>query len=478
MTLESRLRGIVVFAAFVLAVYLATQTKLYYWDGISFAINIENARSAFDAQLFHPNHLVYDVLGRALYTLTHALGFQTRALTILQIVNSIFGALAAGLMAWLLWDIGGSSYAAFSLAGVFAFSATWWRFATDADSYVPAICFVIAAFISARKSRLISAGVFQALAMLLHQLSIFALPVLLLGAARKSGTRALIPAGISAAISAMAYILAFGVVFPGASLAGLWNWMTYASPDAHFTFDVARNLEWSITGTVKLFFGGRLSAAVHGIHHATFLVPMVFSATAAALLAFQVTRYGWPRLRRTSSWDVELGLLWMLPYAAFLFFWLPQNTFYRLFYLPPLIVICGALFSGNGGAGGSYRLLLTACAMALANLAFVIIPGMSVEANPPLQFALSLNQSWKPGTAIYYDTLTPDDWTLLYFNPKTNWIPLKDLTSPESIPNDAWIETTAYDRLQRTKPEWLSGRIRAQQTLIDADHRIIVSALR
>src|SRR5262249_6479514 len=148
----------------------------------------------------------------------------------------------------------------------------------------------------------------------------------------------------------------------------------------------------------------------------------------------------------------------------FLFVWLPHNTFYRLFYLPPLIILGAVVVSKADSDARGYRLASVAAVIAFANLAFVILPGTKVEANPPLQFAQALNRVWPPDTQVYYDTLTTDDWTLQYFNPQTTWHPLKDL--PLADGREVWIETTAYDRLKQTNPGWLAQRGGPQESLI------------
>ena len=46
----------------IAAIYLAFPTKVYYWDGITFAQAIEDASSP-NATLTHPNHLIYSYVG-------------------------------------------------------------------------------------------------------------------------------------------------------------------------------------------------------------------------------------------------------------------------------------------------------------------------------------------------------------------------------------------------------------------------------
>jgi hypothetical protein len=58
---------------------------------------------------------------------------------------------------------------------------------------------------------------------------------------------------------------------------------------------------------------------------------------------------------------------------VFLFFWLPQNTFYRLFYLPALILLFGLLLAARPHRI-SRTLAVFVIAVALANFLFMIYP--------------------------------------------------------------------------------------------------------
>src|ERR1044071_3667209 len=88
----------------VAAVYLLFPTKVYYWDGIVFAQAIEDAAngSAPPISLAHPNHLVYNFVGYFFYRLLRGFGFHVRAITALQILNSVISATCAGILLMIL----------------------------------------------------------------------------------------------------------------------------------------------------------------------------------------------------------------------------------------------------------------------------------------------------------------------------------------------------------------------------------------
>src|SRR5215468_7493278 len=76
--------------------YLATLTSDYFWDGITFALQIEKVARGERAirLLFHQNHLLYDLFGYALYWPARAIGPGVRALTVLQLANVALGSWA------------------------------------------------------------------------------------------------------------------------------------------------------------------------------------------------------------------------------------------------------------------------------------------------------------------------------------------------------------------------------------------------
>lgn len=162
-----------------------------------------------------------------------------------------------------------------------------------------------------------------------------------------------------------------------------------------------------------------------------------------------------------------VSTVWVLIYVVFHFVWLPQNTFYRLFYLPALIILPG-LFAWSryphGAYKPSYRLATLTIAMGLANFLFFIFPYSHPEKFPPTRFALEMNDQLSGRTIVYYDLENSDNNLVRYFAPTTRWIQLKepntlmhDLNGLSSQGWTVWLETTAIDRVSSTPQgiEWL-----------------------
>lgn len=176
-----RLNASVVNAFLLLAIagiYILFRSHTYYWDGVSFALAIESVYrgdSPF-AVLFHPNHLLYDVLGYFLYAFVRNFGFHVRAIAVLQYSN-LFVSLCCGYLVFrIARRFFGTSPAAYFCWLLFSFGALWWHYSTDADAYILGTLLLMLAFTSLLQEGswfLILAAIFHVLAMFCHELSVF-----------------------------------------------------------------------------------------------------------------------------------------------------------------------------------------------------------------------------------------------------------------------------------------------------------------
>jgi hypothetical protein len=460
----------------LLLLYLAFPTKVYYWDGITFAQAIEDALAP-KISLVHPNHLLYNFAGYFFYRLLRLLGFNLRALMALQILNSILSAGSAAVLFVILRDLFRSLYLSVCLTLLFSLSATWWKFSTDANAYIASVFFLLVSFfliLPDRKPSPLPLAVAFFAAMCFHELAVLAFPVFALGLYLQDGAisirrrfgNVILFSVASFALIVTAYALAFYFATGVFDVARLLRWSAYYSPDAETQFNLWSNLTYSLRGEVRLFFGGRLSLLKGLINPAIIVLIGLLIFTALLLIAKAL--WSLPKLRLRSlrlmprqKTVLMLALLWVTLYLLFLFFWLPQNTFYRLFYLPALILLLGMALSASEQTRGCHTFVtaLFVIAMVLANFLFLIYPSAHVEKYPPLAFALQMNREWPAGTVIYYAAANSDEALVRYFNPETRWQPL-----PPEFPKDspAWLETTAIDRLYATAEgaHWLRVHVR------------------
>jgi len=432
--------------------YLLVPTRNYYWDGLTFAINIEKQLPA--RELLSPSHLIYSLAGLWLYKAALLIGLKTRALFLLQAVNALLAGACVPLVERALRRRGVSMGSAIAGALCFAFAATWWRFATDANAYVPAILLLLCANDLLETGRCVwLAGLSHAAAMLFHELAILYLFVALVRLAsdaphdRRRARSLFIYATAALATVAAVFLLAYRTVFGGFDLAQFPSWLTTHSPDAVFSFAPVGDVALTLRGTLRLLFGGKVSSAW-----------VVIGVAAGELVVWRLSR---PEAGSLSERRSSADLAWLGIYAAFLFFWMPQNTFYRLFYLAPLVFLTERYLK-------RIPLRLLATALFLWNAAFLIYPQSRVANNVPLRFALEQQARWPSGTPVAFHIFHPDLWTISYFNPQASWIglPVMDVPVLERSRTDAaqrgqalWLEATAYDFVMasETGRNWLAS---------------------
>jgi len=551
----------------VLAVYLAFPTKVYYWDGVAYSLEIENP-GKFRPTLTHPNHLVFGPAGYYWYRSLRAVWPGVRAIQALQVMSSVFGAASAAVLCATLLSLGASAYVALLLALLLAFSATWWKFATDAGAYVPSVFFLVVCawlLLGTRRPRPALLAAAHTAAMLFHQLAALFFPAAIVGlwivhssagrlvAAAEAGGHAprntlpgtrhaaygtrrgalgatLIYCAITLPITLVCYYYGYYLNERTLNPRRFLAWITFHTPDSRFTFDVLGNTAKTLASHLKLLCGGRLTA-LEPLGTITRAAVALLLAGLAAALIWKVLRYrsgagtlmrtavsssksairspgapGAPQFaRRRGSPQSAMCLAWAACYLAFLFFWLPHNTFYRLFYLPALLLLLGFLTERAVGQAstpaGSTRsgqprawtpgpLALAVAIVALWNFVFFIHPNSRVSANPPLALAREMKQQWAPGTVIQYATLNSDDWILMYEHPQTRWIPLATpgldslrdrVREAQNAGHALWIETTALDLISSTPAgaEWLAAHTRpaATRELVNSRQRIRLARL-
>ena len=322
--------------ALPLFAYLLLPTQNYYWDGVAFAINVEKQLPL--RETLHPNHLIYTAANVWLYQAALLLGLRIRALFLMRFVNSVLAEVCVLLMYRALRRRNTSLHAAIVGSLVFAFAATWWRFATDVNAYIVSIFFVLCAndlLDRARKRQdavtwhLALAAALHAVAMLFHQLALLFLPVALFRL--RDRNKAIVYLGTSLLPVGIAYALAYQTAFGRFDIAGLLGWVAAHSPDSAFSFQPIRDLNFTLLGTLRLFFGGRIAQVR--------VEPVTVAGAAALAACIAAMTVLWSRGGRLRFSPIPKELqLWMAVYGVFLFFWMPQNTFYRLFYLAPLVL--------------------------------------------------------------------------------------------------------------------------------------------
>ena len=483
--------------------YILLLTKNYYWDGIFFAHTIESA-PRLNASLVHPSHLLDMVFQYVIYRAVLLAGFQPRALTVMQISNCVFAAVAASVFFRICMESFKSLYVSLVATALFAFSATWWKFSTDANSYVLAVLLLLLCFnlaLPQRKPSPFRLAMVHVLAMFVHQLSVLFFPVAIAalifqcrGLPRNDRIKCVAKYVLTVvSVTVAVYFAMFYLATGSLSVRAFATWITYFSPEHGFTFSVWNNLVYTLRSQWRVFFGGR-TGFVRDLWG-----PVILTLVAVSLLV--VLAFFGLMLRRVSELKAAvttaireraqfkplttLCIIWALVYIVFLFFFIPQNTFYRLFYLPALVTLVGKFLTTIKSSPSHvrrYRAALFVAAVFLSNLTLSQYPSSQVRANPPLQLALTLNQTWPAGTMVYFASSNSDNLLFRYFNPGSVWVEVspdvlaRDLSVLPPSGRSGWLETTLIEQLEATAEGkvWLNTHTlaRPEYELVNRKHRI------
>jgi hypothetical protein len=476
--------------------YSATLTADYYPDGITFALQIEKVAKAERGAdlLFHQNHLIYNGFGYVLYRITQAFGFSMRALQVLQIANAIAGAVAVGVFYGLAFHVTRSRAAAILSAAALAFSALWWRLATDANAYVISILLILicARALMANKPSWIWAGLALAGAMLFHQVASLFYPAALAAILatphiRKKGRFAL---GLSAA----AWVPTLCAYYLGASLLhdikdplGVIRWATSNPSGVSPSRNPLRGIALLPRGHLDLIVGHNFAlyrSQAGWIEHLFTLIAV------SAAIGFIVNAAREPRRSEFLKGLYQLGCdiraqwrlcgsmlaIWAGAYLAFLIFWEPWQTLYRAFYLPA-VALGFALVLWNlrhvMGASFTNTAALAIATLVFFNLSFFVLPHMRANANPRMAAARQANQVWNEATVIYYADRNSADTAFEYFNDKTEWrrlTPAMKANIDDEIRRaldqgkQVWLNKGAVDALGS---EWLARRAHGREILLE-----------
>jgi hypothetical protein len=468
-----------------LIVYFSLPTKNYYWDGIAFARDIESVdRDTNPGILFHPNHLLYNAGGYAAWKVARQFDRNIRALAVLQLTNSILAAGSVALLFRLMIEAFRSRYIAACFSLIFAFSATWWKFSTDANSYISSVFFLLVTSFtilprettSDRPNIVVPAFTYAA-SVLLHQLAVLFYPAAVLGIwYRRRRIAPLIQFSLMAGLMTLtAYYAAFYFYRDTYHAAKFADWLTWHSSDSSFSFDFGRNLLAAAISHVRVFVGGRL-ALVRQSWGVLMALAIAASAGCTAIM-FQRLRglsISRPLIDAKDSPLVRVAAAWIGAYLVFLLFWLPNNSFYRLFYLPAVILIAGAVANSQKGDGRQRHQALASAAgfLFFFNFAFHIYPQAQIAANPLLEPAISMQKVWSQGAVVYWDVFNSNNTTVMYFNPRVVWKGLwgrvwigdveQTMQAAYASGGSLWFDSAALFRFAAKDQElrqWLNTRV-------------------
>ncbi|HKQ99809.1 MAG TPA: hypothetical protein VJT09_04000, partial [Pyrinomonadaceae bacterium] len=262
-------------------------------------------------------------------------------------------------------------------------------------------------------------------------------------------------------LTILTYYYSFYLQTGRADFRTFFRWTTSLSPEPGHSFSAWGNLVYTVNGHVKLFASGRTLFLKDSLDAWTIALLAALLILVVALLYKLLRSFG--ELKRLAATVMRregrfhslrlLCVAWIAPFFVFQYFFIPQHTYYRLFYLPALIVLLGTYLAPIDAAQAHrrrYRAALLVAAIAVSNLIFYIRPLAQVKNYPPLAVALKLNAAWAPGTIVYFASRNSDNSLVRYFNPAARWVEVDRETMESEVRNlqpegSAWMETSLID---------------------------------
>ena len=441
---------------FFAALYLLTPTADYFWDGITFALQIEKVANGERgiSLLFHQSHLLYNIFGYLLYQIAHLLGWQVRALDLLQVVNSLLGAAGVAITFMISHRLTKNLYAAAIGACFLGVSVTWWKLSTDCDAYVLSTTLLLLCLLNltGRKPRWYAVALALALAMLMHELaSLFTLAAVAFvwqnDVIREKRKFALLMTGLAWGIAVGAYYVSAATLFKLTHPFDVIRWATTnpslitpeRNPLPGLLITPRTNIDLLLGHSFTLF---RQEAGVliwsFVLAFALLLALFIWKALLGNRLTGFLTTLR-PSAFKTDDRFKRLLLclaIWVVPYNILLCFFEPQDPYLRLFYAPALAILIALALArfhsyvpaSEAGTGRNGAITLPSGASALAvlafacfNLAFFILLFMQAKSNPLVVLAKQANHLWGERTVVLFTKRNESDTTFEYFNTRTKW---------------------------------------------------------
>jgi hypothetical protein len=466
-------------------VYLATLTSDHYWDGITFALQIEKVAKAEArvALLFHQNHLLYNAFGYIAHRATDFFEFDIRALYLLQCANVAIGAGSVLIFFRMAARATRNTYVALVCTGFLAFSAAWWKISTDANAYIVTILLilVVASNILGEKPRWFVAGLALAGAMLFHELASLFYPAALAAvfSSKTIDTKARFAASMSALAGAVTILGYYSCAYLLNGLTNPIDVLKWAASNPSLK-PVSSNPVEAILLFPKInvdailghnfgLFRQQGEWIEITIALASVVVFVVFAFTAARKVdvvgAARTLREFAPEMTQARKQIGLMVIVWIGTYALFLLFWGPL-IYFRAFYAPAIGLGLGlalANYHTVTSSKPSRAAALAVVAFVLFNLAFYIAPNMRANANTRVAEARKARRVWNEQTVVFFGARTESDTTFEYFNPSTEWRKLLrvSLTELESEiaraynqGGSVWLNTSAALLVDA---DWLAG---------------------
>jgi hypothetical protein len=429
-----------------LLLYVPLRSIHYDLNGISDARAVESA----SVRVFSPNHLLYDPLGLVLYHAAQQLGYDGRAIFVLQLLTAVCGAFGLGLAFIAFKRMTEDSVAAFAATIWLGTSWAYWSFSTDVAYIVPSAMIVLAALavlvghhLSSR--RLIAVSGVTSLAILTWQANALLIPILILLVLAathdrpiRSRARAVgILCGVTLALTGVVYLIVGVLVYSVRAPSELMRWaLNYGG--AHLPMWGRMGIDrivplatTAVASVIPLWSGLGLRTIARGSIDPS-KVPTQLSVLALLLLV------GWSVITtardRTTGRYRSFGLPWLLSayalFGLFAFWWDPYEP--KWFVVPNVFLAAVLAIACAEGRGRHWGLpILVACLVVIAagNFSAQIWPRHS-QPNPGMQTAECIASHTGGNDLVLAADWTWDGYTQYFYSRHTlNLISLFGATS-------------------------------------------------
>jgi hypothetical protein len=400
---------------------LLIKNYAYYWDGVEYAWQVENSPWA---ETVHKHHLLYTPFCKAIYLLVTSLGISIRSIDLMAVINMVFG-LVFLLLCYRCLKLFFPDHPIEIILGlmVIGFGYTFGAFLRNANQYVipVTICtwLLLRILLSYKTNGRFKIGLFEwglfFLTVLFHQMAIFLLPAIAfvqyMSLDRNRAGKTILSVCVFLGALFGTYLLIFFISTDQPSVVKFAFWTT----------DYARKKYW-VFNHVKGFLPAVKRSVYIGLlsHKTLFVAPI--ERLALFLHDFQTT-YGNKFIGGAGGWTIFFGfvilalqglyrmyksastrllatflLWWILPFMAFFQVFYPYNSFYRLFYILPIVVfiVMGLIYYLETSKSAKILITCLLAGMLVINFIFGYIPESNPENNPYLVLAKSASMVSAP----------------------------------------------------------------------------------
>ncbi|MBI5555251.1 MAG: DUF2723 domain-containing protein [Elusimicrobia bacterium] len=391
------------FSFFIL--YFKFLSRDFNFDGIVFAYILEHPTNF---NIFHGNHLLYNLFNYCFYQIALVFGFSGRAIYLLAIVDAFCGALGIGIFYLLLRNITNSARSWwFSL--LLGLSYSYWYFSVESQVYQLANVFLmlllwLILFIQKKKASsyfvIIILSLIHALAVFFHILSVLVLPaanlVLLINATARRWRRIALYNILFISFVLIGYSL---IAFYGLRLntwRSVWVWFLGNA----FIYEHYKATYWcfDLVGVFKnLYYGFINSLFAAGAGKDWFILEALMLCLSAGYLFSYLKKYG------KGVWIKEKGNIivagcWLVVFLLFLGFWSPGHLGYRVFLLPVFYFLLIILEESTKFKKNIYELflILWVIILFLHNFIYGIYPKSLWQGNVNYLRTIFLQENIKP----------------------------------------------------------------------------------